>query len=148
MTFRATLFLAGKTATGIEVPAHIVESLGGGKKPAVRVTINGYTYRSTVAVMGGKFMLPVASEVRKGAGIAAGAEIEVTLARDTEPRMVEVPEDFQKALSADAKAQAAFEKLSYSNKRQHVLSIEGAKTTGTRERRIQKALEELGKAKQ
>ncbi len=145
MTFRTTLFLGGKTATGIEVPAHIVEGLGGGKKPAVHVTINGYTYRSTVAVMGGKFMLPVSAEVRQGAGIAAGDEIEVTLARDTELRTVEVPEDFQKVLSADAQAHAAFEKLSYTNKRQHVLSIEGAKNAETRQRRIEKALAELRK---
>lgn len=145
MTFRTTLFLGGKTATGIEVPAHIVESLGGGKKPAVHVTINGYTYRSTVAVMGGKYMLPVSAEVRQHAGIAAGEEVEVTLAPDTEPRIVEVPQDFQQVLAADAKAQAAFEKLSYSNKRQHVLSIEGAKTAETRQRRIEKALTELRK---
>lgn len=145
MKFRTTLIQAGKTATGIEVPAHVVESFGSSKKPAVHVSINGYNYRSTVAVMGGKYMLPVSAEVRKGAGIEGGDEIEVTLALDTEPRVLEIPEDFQKALSEDAKANAAFEKLSYSNKRRHVLSIEGAKTAETRQRRIQKTIEELRK---
>jgi hypothetical protein len=140
MKFRTTLFLGGKTATGMRVPAEVVESFGQGKKPKVTVTINGYTYRSTIAVYGGEYMLPVAAEVRAGAGVAAGEEIEVDLELDTAPRVVEVPADLAEALAATPAARAAFDALSYSNQRRHVLSIEGAKAPETRRRRVEKAI--------
>lgn len=143
MNFTTTVELGGKTATGIRVPAAVVESLGSGKKPAVRVTINGYTYRSTVAVYGGEFFLPVSAEVRERSGVAAGDEIEVAVELDTEPREVEVPADFAAALDADAAARQFFDRLSYSNKRRIVLSIEDAKTAETRLRRIDKAVDNL-----
>ena len=143
MNFRTLVELGGKTATGMRVPAAVVESLGSGKKPAVRVTINGYTYRSTVAVYGGEFFLPVSAEVRQGAGIAAGDEIEVAVELDTEPREVVVPPDFAAALDADAPARRFFDGLSYSNKRRFVLAIEDAKTPETRQRRIDKSIEKL-----
>jgi bifunctional DNA-binding transcriptional regulator/antitoxin component of YhaV-PrlF toxin-antitoxin module len=143
MIFSTTLELGGKTATGMRVPAAVVESLGSGKKPAVRVTINGYTYRSTVAVYGGEFFLPVSAEVRQGAGIAAGDEIEVVVELDTEPREVVVPPDFAAALDADAAARRFFDGLSYSNKRRFVLAIEDARTPETRQRRIGKSIEKL-----
>ena len=147
MNFQTLVELGGKTATGIRVPAAVVESLGSGKKPAVRVTINGYTYRSTVAVYGGDFFLPVSAEVRQGAGIAAGDEIEVAVELDTEPREVVVPPDFAAALDADPDARRFFEGLSYSNKRRIVLGIEDAKTAETRQRRIDKAIEKLREAR-
>lgn len=143
MIFQATLELNGKTATGIRVPAEIVAALGAGKKPAVRVTINGYTYRSTVAVYGGEFFLPVSAEVRAGAGIAAEDEIEVAVELDTEPREVVVPPDLSSALEADPEARRFFDGLSYSNKRRIVLGIDDAKTPETRRRRIDKAIERL-----
>lgn len=143
MKFRSVLQLNGKTATGIEVPAEVVTALGSGKKPAVKVIINGYTYRSSVASMGGVFMLPVSAEHRQGAGVAAGDEIEVELELDTAPREVNVPTDFAEALEHDTEAKQAFEKLSYSHKLQHVLAIEQAKTAETRQRRIEKALSTL-----
>jgi hypothetical protein len=142
MRFRTTLELGGKTATGIEVPAPVVAELGSKRAP-VRATINGYTYRSTVAVMGGRSMLPVSAEVRAGAGIAAGDEVEVDLEPDTAPRVVEVPADFAAALVGAPAAQEAFGKLSYSNQRRLVLSVEGAKTAETRARRIAKAVADL-----
>ncbi len=141
--FTAILQLHGKTATGIEVPAAIVAALGGGKRPAVSVTINGYTYRSTVAPMGGVFMLPVSAEVRAGAGIAAGDVLTVTLTPDTAPREVAVPPDLAAAFDVAPAARRAFDALSYSNKRRHVLSVEEAKTPETRQRRIDKAVEAL-----
>jgi bifunctional DNA-binding transcriptional regulator/antitoxin component of YhaV-PrlF toxin-antitoxin module len=144
MQFRALLQLGGKTATGIEVPAEIVTALGAGKRPAVRVTINDYTYRSTVAPMAGSFMLPVSAEVRQGAGISAGDEVEVEVELDTAPREVDVPPDLALALDREPDARRAFDALSYSNKRRHVLSIEEAKTAETRERRVAKAVAELG----
>ena len=133
----------GTTATGMQVPAEVVAALGAGKRPAVRVTINGYTYRSTVATMGGKLLLPVSAEVRAGAGVAAGDEVEVQVELDTAPREVTVPVDFAAALDAEPAARQAFDSLSYSNKRYHVLAIEGAKAAETRQRRIAKAVEDL-----
>src|SRR5688572_17972686 len=111
MKFRTTLELGGKTATGIQVPEEVVTALGSGKRPAVNVTINGYTYRSTVAPMGGVYMLPVSAEVRANAGVAAGDELEVEVALDTAPREVVVPPDFAAALDGDAEAKQKFEAL-------------------------------------
>ena len=140
MKFRTTLLPAGKTATGIVVPDDVVAALGAGKKPAVHVTINGHTYRSSIAVMGGKFMVGVSAENRALAGVAAGDEVEVALSLDTKPREVNVPEDLMAALKKDKQANAFFESLSYSNKSRHILNIEGAKTEETRQRRIEKSL--------
>jgi hypothetical protein len=93
-SLRTELQSHGKTATGIEIPPAVVEALAAGKKPAVTVTVNGYSYRNTVAVMGGKFMVGVSAEHRAGAGVNAGDMIDVTLTLDTAPRVVEVPDDF------------------------------------------------------
>ncbi len=147
MLFHATLILNGKTATGIQVPDAIVEQLGAGKRPPVRVTIGSYTYRTTVAPMGGQFWIPVSAENRAGAGINAGDELDVEIEIDTEPREVAVPEDLMAALNADPAAKQAFEKLSYSNKRLHVLSVEDAKTPETRQRRVEKVIATLGGGK-
>lgn len=143
MTFRATILLGGKTATGIKVPPEIVARLGAGKRPPVRVTINGYAYRSSVATMGGAFMLPVSAEHRQGAGVAAGDELEVEVELDSEPREVTVPPDFGDALDQEADARRTFDGLSYSQKRRYVLSIEEAKSAETRQRRIANAVGEL-----
>lgn len=143
MRFRATIQLAGKTATGIPVPDQIVAALGAGKRPPVRVTIAGHTYRSTVAAMGGRFMLPLSAEHRGRAGVAAGQEVEVDIQLDTEPRAVTVPPDLTEALDGDADARRFFDGLSYSNKQRVVLRIQDAKTTQTRQRRIADAINRL-----
>lgn len=143
MLFRATLILGGKTATGIQVPDAVVEGLGAGKRPPVRVTVNGYTYRTTVAPMGGAFWIPLAAEHRTAAGVQAGDEVEVRMELDTEPRAVDVPDDLAAALAAQPGAKEAFAKLSYSNQRRHVLSVEDAKTPETRQRRVDKVLAAL-----
>jgi hypothetical protein len=142
-TFKTTLLTAGKTATGIKIPPEIVEGLGAGKKPAVKVTINGFTYRSTVAVMNGDFMVGVSAENREGAGVKGGDKIDVLLELDTEPRVVEIPKEFQKALNANPKAKQNFEKLSNSNKKRYVIPISDAKTEETRQRRIAASIEAL-----
>jgi len=139
-TFRAVIQQSGKTATGIPVPAAVVERLGAGKRPAVQVTLKSYTYRGTVALMGGAFMLPLSAEHRAAAGVTAGDEVEVTLARDTAPRVVTAPPDLAAALAADGDAQRAFAGLSYSNRQRVVLPIEEAKTPETRQRRIAAAI--------
>lgn len=143
MRFTTTIELAGRTATGFAVPDEVVDALGSGKRPAVTVTVAGYTYRSTVASMGGRFLVPLSAEHRTASGIAAGDEVEVDLELDTAPRLLEVPDDLAAAIAADPAAQTAFDALSYSNRRRHVLSVEGAKTDATRQRRIAKVVEEL-----
>jgi hypothetical protein len=147
MRFRTTILQAGKTAAGIEVPVEVVQALGAGKRPPVRVTINGYTYRNTVAVMGGTYMIGVSNEHRAASGLAGGDEVEVDLELDTAPRKVTVPPDFAAALAAEPAAQAMFDGLSYSNKSWHTLQIEGAKTDETRRRRIEKSIAALREGK-
>jgi hypothetical protein len=141
--FRATIEQGGKTATGIQVPEEVVQALGSGRRPAVTVTINGYTYRSTVAVVGGRYLVGVSAEHRAGAGVAGGDEVEVDVDLDTAPRAVDVPADFAAALAAEPEARRTFDGLSYSNKSWHVLQVEGAKTDETRQRRITKSVDTL-----
>ena len=144
MRFRTTIQLEGKTATGFRVPPDVVDALGQGRKrPPVTVTINGYTYRSTVAAYGDVFMLPLAAEHRTAAGVAAGDEIDVDLELDTAPRDVEVPADFAAALDAEPAARATFDALSNSNRKWHVLNVEGTKNPDTRQRRIEKSVATL-----
>jgi hypothetical protein len=135
MRFRTKILPAGKTAAGIEVPAKVVAALGSSKRPPVRATINGFTYRSTVAVMGGKFMLGVSNEVRKSAGVAAGDTVDIGLELDAEAREVPIPADFAAALSRDAKAKKFFEGLSYSKKLRLVIPID-VKAPDVRKQRI------------
>jgi hypothetical protein len=143
MRFRATILQAGKTTLGFEVPPGIVEALGAGKRPPVNVTINGYTYRNTVAPLGGKFMIGVSAENRGPAGVVGGEEVEVDLELDTSPREVTVPPDLAAALANDPAAQRTFDALSYSNKSWHTLQVEGAKSPETRSRRIEKSVAAL-----
>jgi bacteriocin resistance YdeI/OmpD-like protein/uncharacterized protein DUF1905 len=143
MRFRTTIVQTGKTTTGIEVPDEVMEALGSGKRPAVKVTVNGYSYRSTVASMGGRSMVSLSAEHRAGAGVAGGDEVEVDMELDTAPREVTVPDDLAAALDAEPAARATFDGLSYSNKSWHVLQVTGAKTEETRQRRIAKSVEAL-----
>ncbi len=140
MRFTTTLRLEGKTATGIQVPPEVVQALGQGKRPPVRVTIGSHTYRSTIAAFGDIYMLPVAAEHRTAAGIQAGDEIDVDLELDTAPREVTPPDDLAVALDREPAARATFDGLSNSNRKWHVLNIEGAKTPETRQRRIEKSI--------
>ena len=112
--FSSTLEQSGKTATGIEVPAEVVETLGAGKRPPVRVEVNGHAYPSTVATMGGRFMISVSAENREAAGVAAGDELDVALTLDTAPREVTVPADFAAELAQNPTAEAFFDTLSSS----------------------------------
>jgi VIT1/CCC1 family predicted Fe2+/Mn2+ transporter len=141
--FRATLELHGKSATGLEVPAEVVEGLGAGRRPAVAVTINGFSYRSTVASMGGRFMLPVSGERREAAGVAAGDELEVEIVVDDQPRDVEVPADLAAALAAAPGATEAFAALAPSHRKEHVRSVEEAKKPETRRRRVTRVVERV-----
>jgi hypothetical protein len=143
MRFHTTILQSGKTAAGIRIPDEIVEALGSGKRPAVKVTINGFTYRSTVAVMGGTYMVGVSAENRAGARVAGGDDVEVDIELDTAPRKVEVPADFAAALDAEPAARRTFDALSNSNKGWHTYQISAAKTDETRQRRIAKSVAAL-----
>jgi hypothetical protein len=143
MRFHTTILQGDKTATGIQVPDEVVTALGSGKRPAVSVTINGFTYRSTIAVMGGVYMVGVSAENRAGARVAGGDEVDVDIELDTAPREVTVPAELAAALDAEPDARRTFDSLSYSNKSWHVLQVTGAKTDETRQRRIAKSVEAL-----
>lgn len=143
MEFRTEVLQTGKTTTGLVVPDEVVEELGGGKRPKVTVTINGKTYRSSVASMGGRYLVGVSAENRALTGVKGGDVVDVTLELDTAPREVEVPEDFAAALEVVPEARAVFARQSYSHQRAHVDAINGAKAPETRRRRIDKAIEML-----
>ena len=143
MRFHTTLLQGDKTATGIEVPAEVVDALGAGKRPAVSVTINGFTYRSSIAVLGGRYMVGVSAENRAGAQVKGGDEIDVDIELDSGPREVVVPPELAAALDADPAARRTFDALSYSNQSWHAMQVTGAKTDETRERRIAKSIAAL-----
>jgi hypothetical protein len=140
---RFTTTLVGTKVTGIEVPSDVIEALGKGKKPPVVVTLNGYTYRNTVAVMGGRYMVALSVKHREAAGVAGGDELEVDLVLDDQPREVVVPADFAAALDAEPKARTFYDGLTYSQRNWFVLGIEEAKKPETRANRITKAVERL-----
>lgn len=143
LKFSTTLLQSGKTATGIKIPDEIMEKLGGGRKPLVKVTIGGFTYRSAVAVMGGAPMVGVNAQNREAAGVKGGDKIDVTIELDTEKRTVELPTEFQKVLDKNATAKKNFESLSNSKKKALIAPIVNAKTEQTRERNILKAISAL-----
>lgn len=143
MRIRATIVQSGKTATGIPVPEDVVEALGKGKRPPVTVTLNGHTYRSSIAPMGGGYMIGLSAENREKAGVGGGDEVDVDIELDTAPREVVVPAALADALATDPAARATWDGLSYSNRSWHVLQVEGAKTEETRQRRIAKSIEAL-----
>lgn len=143
MIIRILIQGTGEGSAGVHLPDDVVEALGKGRKPPVRATINGYTWRSTVAVMGGEYWLGVSKEVRRNSGVAAGQEVDLTLELDTEERVLEVPSDFAAALDAEPEARRFFDSLSYSNKRRFTYSIDDAKTPETRQRRIDKSVAQL-----
>jgi len=121
----------------------VVEALGSGRRPLVTVTINGFTYRSSVAVVSGRYMVGVSAENRAGAGVAGGDEVDVDIELDTAPREVVVPAELAAALDAEPKARETFDGLSNSNKGWHVSQVIAAKTDETRQRRIARSVETL-----
>jgi hypothetical protein len=147
ITIRILIQGTGESAAGMHLPDEVVEALGKGRKPPVKATINGYTWRSTVAVMGGEYWLGASKEVRRNAGVEAGQEVDLTLELDTEERVLEVPADFAAALDAEPDARRFFDTLSYSNKRRFTYSIDDAKTPETRQRRIDKSVSQLREGK-
>lgn len=140
MKFTAELLSTGKNTAGFEVPDEIVERLGGGGRPKVSVTVNGFTFRTSIARMGGRYLLGVSAERRTEAGVAPGEVLDVEVELDTAPRELDVPEPLAAALAADPDAKAFWDTLSYSNRQWHVLQVTSAKTDATRDRRIEKSV--------
>lgn len=144
MKFKTTIKQAeGSTATGIVIPDDLLAALGAGKKPPVKVVLNGYSYRSTVATVSGSYMVGLSAAHRAASGLKSGDPVEVEVELDTEPRTVELPADFQAALNSDAQAKQTFEKLSNSLKGYHVSQVTGTKNPETRQRRIEKSITTL-----
>ena len=139
MKFRATLDLAGKSATGITVPQDVLAALGSGRRPAVRVTLRKHTFRTTVGTVDGLAKISVSAVVRAQAGVAAGDELDVDIALDDQPREVSLPADLAGALDADPGARAFYDGLSYSKRNAYVVWVESAKKPETRERRVAEA---------
>ncbi|GEA87528.1 YdeI/OmpD-associated family protein [Cellulomonas cellasea] len=140
MELRTEVLGTGGTTAGIVVPDDAVTALGGGRRPKVVATVNGFTYRTSIAAMDGRFLVPLSAERRAAAGVAAGDAVDVTLELDTAPREVTVPEDLAAALDAQPGARARFDALSFSNRQRHVLAVEGAKASETRARRVEKVV--------
>jgi len=143
MRFRATVELNGKTATGIEVPAEVVAGLAAGGRPPVTVTIGGHAYRTTVARMGGRYLVPLSAENRTAAGVAAGDQVDVDIEPDTAPREVEVPADLAEALAGDDAARATFDGLAFTHRKEWVRWVEEAKKPETRATRVTRTVESL-----
>jgi len=143
MRFTATLELHGKSATGLAVPPEVVESLGS-RRPAVVVTLGSHTYRSTIASMGGRYLLPVSAENRAAAGLTAGDQVEVDVELDTAPREVELPADLAAALDTGTGLRTRFDALAPSRRKEHVRSVESAKADATRARRVAAVVAALG----
>lgn len=138
-TFETTVAASGNN-TGIVVPEEVIGQLATGKRPAVLVDVNGYQYRSTVAVMGGRHMISISAAIRQATGLKGGDPIRVTLTVADAPPEVKVPKDFAQALAADERARTFFGKLSNSLQRYHIDNINAAKSGETRHRRIDKAI--------
>ncbi|NIJ12120.1 hypothetical protein FHU38_002464 [Saccharomonospora amisosensis] len=130
---------------GLEVPAEVVEELGGGARPRVTITVNGHSWHSRVAIMRGRYLLGLSNANRRAAGVAVGdeVEVEVEVELDAEPPTLVEPADLARALAADPTAQAAYNRLSYTHRRRHILAVEGAKKPQTRARRIDQVLSTL-----
>jgi hypothetical protein len=143
----AELQATGGNTTGFRIPDEFVAELGGGGRPKVAVTMNGYEFRSSIARMGGEYWLGVSAERRGAAGVQAGDVLDLDIVLDTQERTLDVPEDLALALAADPEAQATWEKLSFSNRRYHVDQVAGAKTAETRARRIAKSVQTLASGK-
>ncbi|MET0425238.1 MAG: YdeI/OmpD-associated family protein [Actinoplanes sp.] len=147
MRFRAELQRTGGTTTGFEVPEQIVTGLGGGGRPKVTATVNGYSFRSSIAKMGGRYRLGVSAERRGEAGVEGGQVYDVDVELDTAPREVEVPADLQAALDADPAVRDFWATVSPSHQRWHVDQLTSAKTEETRSRRLAKSIALLAAGK-
>lgn len=145
MKFTTTIHQQGNN-TGVRVPDEIVQALGAGRKPKVVVRLNAHTYRSSIASMGGQFLISLSAANRAAAGVQGGDAVEVEVEIDDAPREVELPPDLTAALAANPAAQTRFAALSYTNQLRHALSVSDAKTPEKRQKRIDKVLSTLSES--
>jgi hypothetical protein len=143
MKFRTTILQNDKTATGIQIPDEVMTALAAGRKPPVRITINGFTYRSTVATIDGRPMVGVSAENRAGAGVKGGETVDVEIELDTSPRELTIPAVLADVLAREPAARKTFDGLSYTNRQWHVLQVTTAKTDETLQRRLEKSIAAL-----
>lgn len=141
-TYITSVWVEGNN-TALVVPAEVIAALGSSKRPPVVISLAGYSYRSTVAVMGGMFMIPLSKANREAAGVKGGDQVEVTLELDQAPRTVELPEDLAAALETKPGARAAFDAAAPSARKEFVRQVESAKAAETRARRIAAIVEKL-----
>jgi len=134
---------ADQGACFIRVPPEVLTALGQGRRVPVMVTIKAYTYRTTIAVYAGRYYLGVRREVREAAGVVPGEQLTVALTYDAELRTVDLPDVMRSALQADPAAAAAFEKLSYTRKKEFIQWVTGAKQAQTQRRRMEQAMARL-----
>lgn len=146
-TFETTVTASGNN-TGIVVPEKVIGQLAAGRRPAVLVDLNGYQYRNTVGVMGGKYMISISAAIRRATGLNGGDPIRVRLTVADAPPEAVVPADFAAALAADEQASAFFGQLSNSMQRYHIDNVSSAKSADTRQRRIDKAIALFREGKQ
>jgi hypothetical protein len=133
--FRATLATVGPGTSFVELPFDPKEIFGKARPPVV-VTVRGHSWRSTPAIYDGRAYLPVRKSNRDAAAISVGDRVEVTVALDTEPRVVEPPPEIRKHKAASA----AWSKQSFTHQREHADWIDQAKAPETRARRVEKAI--------
>lgn len=140
---RTRLESRGPAAAVVLDDEQVAEVGEGAKRFPVVATVNGYTWRTSVARMGGEFLVGLNREVRQGAGVQAGDEVDVTLELDSAPREVEVPEALAAGLAADPQAKAAFESMAFTHRKEYARWVAEAKREETRQRRVQQALDML-----
>jgi hypothetical protein len=143
MKLRLELVGHGGNTAGFELSDEVVEQLGGGRRPKVVVTVGAHTWRSSIANMGGTFMLGVSMANREAAGVSAGQTLQVEIELDTAARTVDVPDDLASELAADSSARAAWESWSFTRRKEAARSLTEAKKPETRARRLEKVLAEL-----
>jgi bifunctional DNA-binding transcriptional regulator/antitoxin component of YhaV-PrlF toxin-antitoxin module len=143
--FQAKVIPSGN-ATGVEIPEEVVRALGPQARPPVTITINDHSWRSRIAAMRGVRLIGISAAHRAAAGIAEGDVIEVDVALDEAPRVVDEPADLAEALDACREARIAFDRLPFGLRQKHVGAIEDAKTAEVRRRRIAKLLASLREA--
>jgi hypothetical protein len=130
------------SAVAIELTDEQLDVLGGKRVP-VTVTINGFTFRTTTATMGGRRLVGLNRANKTGAGVEAGDRVKVTIANDSKERVVEVPPDLAKAMARSKPAKTTWAALAYTHQREYAEWITGAKKAETRERRVAQAVERL-----
>lgn len=139
--FKTQLQPRGNASAVVLDEAQVAAVGEGARRFPVVATVNGYTWRTSVTRMGGEFLLGLNRDVRQGAGVEAGDEVDVTVELDSAPRDVEVPEALASALAADPETKASFDRMAFTHRKEYARWIADAKQEQTRQRRLAQAME-------